>query len=51
MFSDFTMPIIHVLNTGTATIDDPFNFFFSLMVGIAFLLFIPLCIMKLIQRS
>jgi len=51
MFGDFTMPIIHVLATGNAYFDDPFNFFFTVMVGMAFLMFIPVAIMKLISRS
>lgn len=47
----FTMPIVHVLTTGDPVFDDPFNFFFTLMVAMGFLMLIPCAIMKLISRS
>ena len=55
MFEDFTMPIIHILSAGEGGLSEAealaFNYFFSLMVGMGFLLFIPVAIFKLFQRS
>ena len=54
MFQDFTMPIITVLTSGG--LNNPmeaaaFNYFFTLMVAMGFLLLIPCAIFKLFQRS
>ena len=51
MFSDFTMPLITVLNTGNALYDTSFNYFFSLMLAIGFLLLIPAAILRLFEES
>jgi Sec-independent protein secretion pathway component TatC len=39
--TDFTFPLMTVLATGNAAIDEPFNFFFSLMVAMGLLFLIP----------
>jgi hypothetical protein len=48
---DWSMPILTILNTGDPVRDDPFNYFFSLMLGIGFLLFIPAAIFAAISVS
>lgn len=54
MFSDFSLDIIQVLNSGG--LGNPgeveaFNYFFTLMVAMGLLLLIPCAIMKLLNRS
>lgn len=54
MFNDFVMPIITVLvagGFGTPEESNAFNYFFSLVMGLGFLMFIPVAIIKLLNRS
>jgi hypothetical protein len=51
MFGTFTFPMIVVLMTGVPEVDQPFNFFFTLMVAMGFIMFVPVAIMKLLGRS
>ncbi len=51
MFENFTFPLITLLSTGNVVYDNAFNFFFSLMVAIGFLLLIPAAIIRLFEES
>jgi hypothetical protein len=44
-------PILTVLNTGTAYLDQPFNYFFSLMIAMTVLLFVPCAIFGAFRES
>jgi hypothetical protein len=49
--TDFTFPLMTILNTGNVAVDEPFNFFFSLMAGVGILLFIPWVLFHLLGES
>jgi hypothetical protein len=44
-------PIMTVLQTGTAYLDEPFNYFFSLCVAVGWLLIVPAAIFAVIKQS
>lgn len=54
MWDDFTMPIVHILTTGglgNPAEAEAFNYFFSLVLAMGFLMFMTIAIIKLINRS
>jgi hypothetical protein len=44
-------PIMEVLTTGQAYLDEPFNYFFSLTVAVGWLLIVPCAILAVIKQS
>ena len=50
-FEVFTFPIMRILETGDAFKDDSFNFFFSLMLAIGLVIFIPAAIFAIVGLS
>jgi hypothetical protein len=48
---DLTLPILVVLNTGDPIKDDPFNYFFTLMLCVGIVLFIPAAILAVVNAS
>lgn len=51
LLCDLSMPIITVLSTGDSVKDDPFNYFFSLMVGLGLVILVPVAICAVFRES
>lgn len=54
MWDNLEMPIIHVMTSGglgNQAEVDVFNYFFTLVIAMMFVLFIPVVITKILNRS